>query len=720
VDCKILGTYYIENRNVIEYKDLSPHLVHALISREDRRFYKHSGIDFYGLMRVFFKTVICINKAEGGGSTITQQLAKNLFPRDTSEIHFKLPKTVITKFKEWIIAVRLENRYTKEEIITMYLNVVSFGNESYGIKTAARTYFNKPADALNIEEAALLIGMLKSASMYDPRRNTQRALRRRNSVFNKMLEQKYLTKPQFDSLKELPIVLNYQPQSYQAGLATHLREHIRYTMNRNEPVRKNYKNYLSYQEDSTKWDDDPLYGWCSKNLKPDGTKFNLYKDGLKIYTTIDSRMQQYAEKSLTDHLSKTLQPAFFRVKKGKKKAPYASNLSDAGIRERLVIAMRHSDRFRNMKNSGFSEKEIEANFYEATDMRVFTWKGVRDTTMSPWDSIRYSKSYLRASFMAMDPHNGHIKAYVGGPDIRFFRYDGVMMQRRQVGSTIKPFLYTVALKEGYTPCDLVWNTPVTFKLENGSLYTPQNDEPTIYDGKRVTLTWGLSHSVNNTAAYLFQQFKYQPLVDLLRGLGIKSDIPDVPSIFLGTPEFSVCELIAAYSVFPNKGFYTHPIFITKIEDKNGNVLSTFISRKVEIINETVAYTMTQMLTDVVKNGTAMRIPSVYHLKNEIGGKTGTTQNQSDGWFVGVTPDLVAGAWVGGDEPSIHFDRMSEGQGASMALPIFGLFMQKVYADQYLNLSQKPFEKPEGYAINFDCPMSEVDKEANKEYLEDDF
>jgi penicillin-binding protein 1A len=491
-------------------------------------------------------------------------------------------------------------------------------------------------------------------------------------------------------------------------------------MNRHEPVRKNYKNYLSYQEDSAKWNDDPLYGWCNKNLKPDGTKFNLYKDGLKIYTTIDSRMQQYAEKSLTDHLSKTLQPAFFRVKKGKKKAPYASNLSDASIRERLIIAMRHSDRFRNMKNSGFAEKEIEANFNEATEMRVFTWKGVRDTTMSPWDSIRYSKSYLRASFMAMDPHNGHIKAYVGGPDIRYFRYDGVMMQRRQVGSTIKPFLYTVALKEGYTPCDLIWNSPVTFKLANGSLYIPQNDEPTIYDGKRITLTWGLSHSVNNTAAYLFQQFKYQPFVDLLRGLGIKSEIPDVPSIFLGTPEFSVCELVAAYSVFPNKGFYTHPIFITKIEDKNGNLLSSFTSKHVEIINETVAYTMTQMLADVVRNGTAMRIPSIYHLKNEIGGKTGTTQNQSDGWFVGVTPDLVAGAWVGGDEPSIHFDRMSEGQGASMALPIFGLFMQKVYADQTLNLSQKPFEKPDGYAIGFDCPMSEVDKEANKEYLEDDF
>jgi len=719
-DGKIMGTYFIENRNIIEYKDLSPYLTKALIAREDRRFYKHSGIDFLGMMRVLFKTVLLHKKNEGGGSTITQQLAKNLFPRDTSDHYFKSFHIVCTKMKEWAIAIKLEHAYSKEEIIAMYLNVVDFGNESYGIKTAARTYFNKSADALNIEESALLIGMLKSASLFDPKRHPKKALWRRNSVFNKMFEQKYITKLQFDSLKQLPIKIDYQPQSYQAGLATHFREYIRFTMNRNKPLRKNYNNVLSFREDSAKWEDDPLYGWCNKNLKPDGAKYNLYKDGLKIYTTIDSRMQQYAEKSLTEHLAKTLQPAFFKFKKGKKKAPFAGNMSEANIHDRLTIAMRHTDRYRNLKNNGFSEKEIEDNFNETTDMRVFTWKGIRDTIMTPWDSIRYSKFYLRASFMAMDPHTGFIKAYVGGPDIRYFKYDGVMMQKRQVGSTIKPFLYTVAIKEGFKPCDLAWNSPVTFKLADGSLYTPQNDETTIYDGKRVTLTWGLSHSVNNIAAYLFQQFKYQPLVDLLRGLGIKSEIPDVPSICLGTPELSMYELVGAYSVFANQGVYTHPICINRIEDKNGNVLAAFTSKKVEIINETVAYTMLQMLTDVVRNGTAMRLPSTYHLKNEIGGKTGTTQNQSDGWFVGVTPDLVAGAWVGGDEPSIHFDRMSEGQGASMALPIFGLFMQKVYADQSIQLSQKPFEKPEGYNISISCPMPEVDQEAKKEYLQDDF
>ncbi len=716
-DGKIMGTYFIENRNTVEYKDLSPYLVQALISREDHRFYKHSGIDFWGLMRVICKTVIGGNKDAGGGSTITQQLAKNLFPRDTAQHAFRYIITTITKFKEWIIAVRLEHRYTKEEIITMYLNVVDFGNQSTGIKTAARTYFNKTPNALNIEEAALLIGMLKSAAEFNPRQHPKRAISRRNNVLAKMLEHKRLTKLKFDSLKEVPIKLNYQSQNYQAGLATYLREYIRYTMNRKKPLADDYANVNSFKEDSAKWTDDPVYGWCNKNLKPDGSKYNLYKDGLRIYTTIDSRMQAYAERSLAEHLSKTVQPAFFRVKKGKKKAPFAGNLSDAYIHERLMTAMRHSERYRCLKNDGLSEKEIEQNFKEETDMQVFTWKGVKDTTMSPWDSIRYSKFYLRASFMAMDPHTGFIKAYVGGPDIRFFRYDGVMLQKRQVGSTIKPFLYTVAIKEGNKPCDLVWNNPVTFKLYNNSLYTPQNDESTIYDGKRVTLTWGLSHSVNNVAAYLLQQYQYQPLIDLLRGLGIKSDIPEVPSLCLGIPELSVSELVGAYSVFPNKGIYTQPIFITKIEDKNGNELTSCYSKKTEIINEQTAYTMLQMLKDVVKNGTAMRIPATYGLKNEIGGKTGTTQNQSDGWFVGVTPDLVAGTWVGGDEPSIHFDRMSEGQGASMALPIFGLFMQKVYADKSINLSQSPFEKPEGYQVD-NCPIDEIDQEAKKEYLQD--
>lgn len=719
-DGKMVGTYYIENRNDIEYKDLSPYLVEALVAREDHRFYKHSGVDFVGLMRVLGKTVLLAKKGEGGGSTITQQLARNLFPRDTSEHFFQAGHMFTTKLKEWVIAIKLERKYSKDEIIAMYLNTVYFGNQAYGIKTGARTYFNKLPDALTIEQAALLIGVLKGTSLYDPKRNPKRALARRNSVLSKMHEHNYLSGKRLDSLKALPIKLDFHPQVYVAGLATYLREYIRVTMNRTQPLRREYSSALAYSEDSAKWADDPLFGWCNKNLKPDGSKYNLYKDGLKIYTTIDSRMQQYAEWAVTTHLSKTLQPAFFKVKKGMKKAPFANNLSDAAVAERMKIAMEHSEKYRSLRNEGLSKREILANFKRKTDMRIFTWKGFRDTILSPMDSIRNAKFYLKASFMAVDPHTGYVKAYVGGPDIRFFKYDGVMKQRRQIGSTIKPFLYTVALNDGYKPCDLVWNLPVTFKLYGNNFYTPKNDEVTPYDGKEVTLMWGLGHSVNNVAAYLLQQFQYQPVVDILRHAGVKSTLEEVPSFCLGISEFTVNEVVGAYTIFSNHGMYSQPMVVSHIEDKHGNLLTSFASKNNEVISAQTAYGMLQMLMGVVKNGTAARIPMVYNLRNEIGGKTGTTQNQSDGWFVGVTPDLVAGAWVGGDEPSIHFDRMSEGQGSSMALPIFALFMQKAYADKTLHLSQEPFEKPEGFDENTDCPTNKITEEPEASYLEDDF
>lgn len=710
-DGKLMGTFYLQNRNACEYNEFPDYLVNALVAREDHRFYKHSGIDAYGLGRVFFKTVLLGKRTEGGGSTITQQLARSLFPRDTAEFRSSKFHMAITKFKEWIIAVRLERKYSKEEIITLYLNSVAFTNDVYGIKTAARVFFNKTPRELRLEEAALLIGILKGITLYNPKRNPERAFKRRNSVLRKMYEHQFLSQVGYDSIKTIPVNLNYKPQTYKTGLATYMREHLRYIMNREKPEPGDYKSKVNYRNDSAQWADNPLYGWCAKNPRPDGTRYNLYKDGLKIYTTIDSRMQQYAEDALKNHLSETLQPGFFKAKQNQKKAPFANNLSGSFVQERLKTAMQQSDRYRSMKMAGFSEKEIEKAFHAKTDMQVFTWKGFKDTTLSPWDSIRYSKFFLRAGFLAVDPHNGQIKAYVGGPDIRYFKYDAVMRQKRQVGSTIKPFIYTLAIDQGMSPCSMVLNSPVTFQLYGTKTYTPQNDEVTELDNELVTLKWGLANSVNNVVANLFQQQQTQPLIGLLRSLEVKSDIPDVPSICLGTPELTMAELVGAYTIFPGKGTFAQPMMVTRIEDKNGKVIAQFVPDKKEIMSAKTAYTMTQMLREVVTKGTARRIPNVYGLNYEIGGKTGTTQNQSDGWFVGITPDLVAAAWVGGDEPSIHFDYMSQGQGASMALPIFALFLKKVYADNSIQLNRGEFEIPDGYEGSMDC---------EEEFLEEEF
>ncbi|HEY4784407.1 MAG TPA: transglycosylase domain-containing protein [Bacteroidales bacterium] len=727
-DGKILGTFYLdENRNNLEYKDLSPYVVQALIAREDHRFKKHSGIDGTGLLRVIGKTIMLGNKDQGGGSTITQQLAKNLFQRDTTDYRLGIVRKMVlalSKFREWVIAVKLERNYSKEEIISMYLNTVSFSSSAYGIKAASREFFNKSADSLKIEEAAMLVAMLKANTKFSPVRNPERAILRRNDVLQKMYEHDYITKNQLDSLIELPIKLDYHPQGHDTGLATYMREYLRNTMTRPKPKRSDYTIYKNYVNDSLRWAEDPLYGWCSKNLKPDGTKYNLYKDGLKIRTTINSRMQEYAEEAVREHLANTLQPSFFKRKKGNRKAPYAKNFTDEDIKKSLTNAMKQSDRYRKMRNAGYSEKEILANFKIPNEMRVFSWKGDIDTTLSPWDSLRYYKFFLRSSFMAVDPHTGYIKAYVGGPDYHYFKYDGAMVQKRQVGSTIKPFLYTLAMQEGYTPCDKVPNSPVTFKTPTtdnpDSTWTPKNSNPTKYDEKMVTLQWGLAFSVNNISAYLINKFKPQPLAEIIKKAGVKSDVPAVPALCLGVSELSLCELMGAYTIFPDKGVYTQPILVSRIEDKNGNLLTAIQPQKVEVISEHTAYLMLQMLRGVVRNGTASRLVSTYKLANEIGGKTGTTQNQSDGWFVGVTPDLIGAAWVGGDEPSIHFDDLGEGGGSAMALPIFGLFMQKIYADKKLNVNQGSFERPSGFNVNFNCPMNEEDSATEKNFLQDPF
>lgn len=726
-DGVILGTIFQdENRNNLEYKDLSPNLIHALIAREDHRFNKHSGVDATGLMRVIGKTIMLGNKDQGGGSTLTQQLAKNLFQRDTankSGFNRKMA-LALSKFREWVIAVKLERNYSKEEILTMYLNTVSFSPTAYGIKAASREFFNKPADSLKMEEAAMLVAMLKANTKFSPVRNPERAIQRRNDVLDKMYEHDYITKSQRDSVIQLPIKLNYHPQGHETGLATYMREYLRTTMNRPKPERSDYSIYKNFVKDSLRWAEDPLYGWCNKNLKPDGSKYNLYKDGLKIRTTINSRMQEYAEDAVKEHLSRTVQPAFFKKKKGSKKAPYARNFSEDDIKRSLTAAMKQSDRYRRLKNAGYSEKEILEDFHAPTEMRLFSWKGDVDTTLTPWDSLRYYKFYLRSSFMAVDPHTGAIKAYVGGPDYRYFKYDGVMIQKRQVGSTIKPFLYTVAMQEGYSPCDKVPNSPVTFKTPTAdnpdSTWTPKNSAPTAYDDKDVTLQWGLAMSVNYISAYLINKFKPQPLAEIIKKAGVKSDVPAVPALCLGVPELSLYELVGAYTIFPNKGVYTQPILVSKIEDKNGNLLTAVQPQKAEVISEHTAYTMLQMLRGVVRSGTASSLVSTYSLANEIGGKTGTTQNQSDGWFVGVTPDLVGGVWVGGDEPSIHFDDLGEGGGSHMALPIFALFIKKVYADKKLNLSQEPFERPANFNVNFNCPMRDLEESSQSDYLKDPF
>ncbi len=703
-DNQLLGKYYIENRTYVDYEDLSPEIIHALIATEDIRFEKHSGIDARGLARVMFRTILG-GQNTGGGSTLTQQLAKNLFNTRNMEDHGKLRRMidlVIVKFKEWNTAVRLERYYTKKEILVMYLNTVTFGHEAFGIKSASRMFFNTTPDSLNLQQSADLVGLLRAPTYYSPILNPERSIRRRNVVLGQMEKYGFISSEVSDSVRRLPLVTDYNVQNHINGLATHFRTFLRETLKATRPERSNYYSYASYQEDSVRWENEPLYGWANKNFKPDGSTYNIFTDGLKIYTTIDSRLQEYAEEAISEHLGQ-LQKEFFEEKNGLPWAPFSKELTPKEIHAIMMQAVRRTDRYRKLRNAGASMDSIMKVFKTPREMSIFSWDGNIDTTMSPWDSIRYYKYFLRTGFMAMEPSTGNVKAYVGDHHIRYFKYDHVTQGKRQVGSTIKPFLYTLAMQEGYKPCDLVSNTPVTF-IDHDSTWTPRNSGHYEMEGKMVTLEWGLAASSNYLAAWLVKQFNPQAVVEVIKKMGVTSHIDAVPSVIYGTSDISLKEMVGAFNTFPNKGIYVEPLYVTKITDRYGNVISTFQAKEQEAISEKTAYLMVKMLDNVVDHGTGRRLRYQFNLESEMGGKTGTTQNQSDGWYIGITPKLTAGVWVGAEDRSVHFAGIAKGQGAYMALPIYGLFMQKIYADSTLNITPEDvFERPPNFSVNLHCP-----------------
>lgn len=694
-DGKVLGTYSYskENRVFVGYNDLSPNIINALIATEDVRFAEHSGIDAYALTRAVVKRGILMQKNAGGGSTITQQLSKQLYSPSADNVMERLFQKPI----EWVIAVKLERYYTKEEILTMYLNKFDFLNNAVGIKTAAFTYFGCEPKDLKIEEAATLVGMCKNPSLYNPVRYNERSRGRRNVVLDQMRKAGYITEAERDSLQALPLKLKYNRVDHKEGLATYFREYLRGVLTAKKPDKANYRGWQmqKYYEDSLDWENNPLFGWCEKNTKKDGTKYNLYTDGLKIYTTLDSRMQQYAEDAVTEHL-KELQGYFFKEKKGAKKAPYTFRLTQEQVDEILGRAMRLSDRYRLMKKAGATEAEIKKAFDTPEEMSVFSWEGEKDTIMTPMDSIRYYKFFLRAGFMSMDPRSGHVKAYVGGPNYHYFQYDMAMVGRRQVGSTIKPFLYTLAMENGFSPCDEVRHVEYTLIDENGKPWTPRNANKKLI-GDMVTVKWGLANSDNWITAYLMSKLNPYYLKRLIHTFGVRNrDIVPSVSLCLGPCEISVGEMVSAYTAFPNKGIRVAPLFVTRIEDNDGNVLATFAPEMQEVISVSSAYKMLVMLRAVVNEGTGGRVRRL-GVKADMGGKTGTTNYNADGWFMGFTPSLVSGCWVGGEDRDIHFDTMLHGQGASMALPIWTKYMVKVLGDKSLGYDEnETFQLPEGY------------------------
>jgi penicillin-binding protein 1A len=704
-DGVLLGKISIENRTWTEFKDISPYLVDALIATEDIRYYRHSGIDIRGLGRAAIRTIL-LGQSAGGGSTITQQLAKQLYPRDTARnsAFMRNVKLGVSKFKEWQTSVKLERAYTKEEIITMYLNKFDFSYNAIGIKSAAKVYFNTTPDSLNLQQAAVLVGMLKASTRYNPVRNIDLMLQRRNTVLSQMAKYGYLAPAVADSVQKLPIVTNFRLEDHNSGLATYLREYIRLTMKRPEPDRNKYVRESSYEDAMWEWENDPLYGWCSKNKKPDGTSYDIYKDGLKIYTTINSTMQKYAEEAVTEHLSGEIQPDFYRRAKTFRNPPYSDDLSKKEVEDIMMSSIERTDRYYSMKLAGVPEDSIMLAFNTPVRMRVFSWKGERDTVMTPLDSLRYYKYFIRSSFMVEDPHNGYVKAYVGGPDFRYFKYDAVTMQKKQVGSTIKPFLYTIAMQNGYSPCYEVENIPRSFDVGDSIPWTPRSSGPKEYHGKMVTLKWGLAQSENYISAWLMEQFRPTAVTDLMHKMGIRSFIDPVPSIFLGTSDIKLEEMVGAYGTYANKGVYTRPMYVSRIEDKNGNVISKFTPKIEEVLSEEQAYLMLNLLQNVVLTGSGRRIRSEpYNLMNQIGGKTGTTQNHANGWFMGVTPNLVGGVWSGWEDQAIHFETLSEGQGANMALPIFAIFLRKVYNDPHFGIMEADeFERPVDFNWELDC------------------
>ena len=695
-DGKVIGTWNLnkENRIVIPYKKMSPYLVQALVATEDERFYEHSGIDFRALGRAIIKRGILGQTNAGGGSTITQQLAKQLY----SSTAQSAAQRMFQKPIEWVIAIKLERYYTKEEIIALYLNYFDFLHNAVGIKTAANTYFNKEPKNLTVCEAATLIGLCKNPSFFNPVRYPERAKERRNVVLSQMVKAGYMDHAEYQNYSSEPLTLNFHRTDHKDGTATYLREFLRQYMMAKRPVRTDYPSWNNVQfiADSIAWDTDPLYGWCNKNFKKDGSPYNVYSDGLKVFTTIDSRMQKYAEEAVYQHVARYLQPAFDKENKPKPSSPYSDKLTPQQIRYILNRSITQSERWRTMKAAGCTPEEIKEAFRKKIEMTVFTYHGDIDTLMSPLDSIRYYKGFLRSGFMSMDPKTGAVKAYVGGLDYPHFMYDMVSLGRRQVGSTIKPFLYSLAMENGFTPCDYAPNRQRTY-IVGGRPWTPRNVSHARY-GQMVPLKWGLAQSNNWISAYLMSKLNPNQFVQILHDFGIHNpDIHASMSLCLGPCEVSVSEMVSAYTVFANHGIRTAPMFVSRIEDNEGNTIATFQPRMNEVIGAANAMKMLTMLMGVVDNGTAGRLRYRYNFQGQIGAKTGTTNNNSDGWFIGFTPQLVSGCWVGGEDRDIHFDRGQMGQGATMALPIWAIFMKKVYADRSLGIdSMAKFDLPEDY------------------------
>ena len=697
-DGKVLGTWHLnkENRVVVPYEKISPYVVNALVATEDERFYEHSGIDFWALGRAIVKRGILGQTEAGGGSTITQQLAKQLY---SEKAHSTLER-LMQKPIEWVIAIKLERNYTKQEIITLYLNYFDFLHNAVGIKTAANTYFNKEPSQLDICESATLVGLCKNPSLFNPVRYPERARQRRNVVLAQMLKVGYFTQAQYDKERVKPLKLDFHRIDHKDGTATYFREFLRLYMMAKRPDRNDESRYPSWNQnqyvyDSIAWETDPLYGWCNKNRKRDGEPYNLYADGLKVYTTIDSRMQQFAEQAMYDHVAHYLQPQFERENRGKPNAPY-SNLSAKQVASILNRSKTQSERYRVMRQAGCSDEEIDEAFNTKVHMTVFTYHGDVDTLMSPMDSIRYYKKFLRSGMMSMDPKTGAVKAYVGGLNYEHFMYDMVMSGRRQVGSTIKPFLYSLAMENGYSPCDVAPNVQRTYMVA-GKPWTPRNGSRSRY-GQMVTLKWGLAQSNNWISAYLMSRLNPYQLVQLLHDFGINNpDIYPSMSLCLGPCDVSVAEMVSAYTAFANHGIRCAPLFVSRIEDNEGNLITEFQPRMNEVISAETAQKMLVMMMGVVDGGTAGRLRFRYNLTGQIGAKTGTTNLNSDGWFIGFTPDLVTGVWVGGEDRDIHFGSMAMGQGATVSLPIWALYMKSLYAHPDLGYDpEAKFDLPEGY------------------------
>ncbi|MBN3035344.1 MAG: transglycosylase domain-containing protein [Bacteroidales bacterium] len=684
-DHVLLGKFFIENRSDAVFGELSPHLVQALVATEDIRFFSHSGIDFKALLRAFSGVLTGTNR--GGGSTITQQLAKLLFHERPKSALLRIRQ----KLNEWIISLMLEQRYSKNEILTLYLNKIDFINNAVGIKSAAKTYFDLPPDSLTLEQSAMLVGMVKNPAYYNPIRRPDTVLFRRNIVLGQMQKYGFIDSQVYDSVKQLPLDMShFMRQDHITGLATYFREYLR----------------------------NRLRDWCSYHYKPDGSPYDLYRDGLKIYTTIDSRLQQYAENAIAKHLGQDLQPAFFKHWKGYPNAPfYFERNAVQEIRNLMQQAVQRSERYRKLKQSGMDADSIRLVFNTPVPMRVFSWDGEIDTIMTPMDSIRYYKFFLQAGLMSVEPSTGYVRAYVGGINYKHFQYDHVTQGKRQVGSTFKPFLYTLAMENGMSPCTRISNIQPVIYLDNGQTWEPQNTADKD-KGQEVTLKYALATSNNWISGHLIKRFSPQSVVKIAQKMGVTSPMDPVPAIVLGSSDLSLYEMVGAMNTFANKGIYIEPVFISRIEDRHGNVIEAFIPRQQEAMSEETAYLMLEVMKGVVEYGTGIRLKLKYEFENPIAGKTGTTNNHSDGWFMGITPDLTTGVWVGCEDRSAHFRTLALGQGANMALPVWALYMKQVYSDSTLNFLLGDFEKPlKPLSVEIDC--DKYDKEARNNFRFED-